>query len=51
MIRLAVILLIIGIIAAALGLGGLGGMVMNVGWVLLAVGVVLMLVHFITKKV
>ena len=51
MIRTAVTLLIIGIIAAALGLGGLGGLIMNVGYVLLAVGVVLVLVHFITRKV
>ncbi len=49
MIKLALILLVIGLIAAALGFGGLGGIAMNVGWILLAVGVILLLIHAIRR--
>ncbi|MDF1656237.1 MAG: DUF1328 domain-containing protein [Verrucomicrobiales bacterium] len=51
MLRLAIILLVVGLIAAALGLGGLGGLIMNVGWVILVVAVILFIVHFIGRKV
>ena len=51
MLKLAIILLIVGLIAAALGLGGLGGIIMNVGWVLLVVALILIVVHFVGRKV
>ncbi|MDF1656260.1 MAG: DUF1328 domain-containing protein [Verrucomicrobiales bacterium] len=50
MISWAITLLIIGLIAVALGFGGVGGLAMNIGWVLLAVGVVLFLISAISGR-
>ena len=40
----------IGIIAVVLGFGGVGGLAMNIGWILLAVGAVVFLIHAITGR-
>lgn len=50
MISLAIVLLIAGLIAVALGFGGLGGLAMNIGWILLAVGIVLALIHAVRGR-
>lgn len=50
MISWAIILFIIGLIAVALGFGGVGGMAMNIGWILLVVGVILFIIHAITGR-
>lgn len=46
----AIILLILGLIAVALGFGGVGGLALNIGWGLLAVGVILFLINAITGR-
>lgn len=50
MISWAIIFFIIGLVAVALGFGGVGGVALNIGWILLAVGVVLFLIHAITGR-
>jgi len=50
MISWAIAFLIIGLIAVALGFGGVGGLAMNIGWILLAVGIVLFLIHAISGR-
>lgn len=50
MISTAILFLVIGLIAVALGFGGVGGLAINIGWVLLAVGVVLFLIHSIRGR-
>ena len=50
MIRWAIIFFIIALVAIALGFGGVGGLAINIGWVLLAIGVVLFIVHLITGR-
>lgn len=47
MISWAIILFLVGLVAVALGFGGVGSLAINIGWVLLAVGIVLFLVHAI----
>ena len=46
----AITLFIIGLIAVALGFGGVGSMALNIGWVLLAVGVILAIIHAISGR-
>lgn len=50
MIRWAIIFFIIALIAIALGFGGVGGIAMNIGWVLLAIAIVLFIVHLVTGR-
>ena len=50
MISWAIIFFIIGLVAVALGFGGVGGVALNIGWILLAVGVVLFLIHAISGR-
>ena len=50
MISWAITLFIIGLIAVALGFGGVGAMALNIGWVLLGIGVILAIIHFITGR-
>lgn len=50
MISTAITFFIIGLIAVALGFGGVGGLALNIGWILLAIGVVLFLVSAITRR-
>lgn len=50
MIGTAITFFIIGLIALAIGFGGVGSIAMNIGWVLLAVGVVIFLINAITGR-
>jgi len=50
MITWAIILLLIGLVAVALGFGGVGSLAINIGWVLLAIGVILFIVHLISGR-
>ena len=50
MITWAILLLIIGLVCVALGFGGIGGIAMNIGWILLAVGVILFIIHAVTGR-
>lgn len=50
MLRYAIIFFIIGLIAVALGFGGVGGLAMNIGWVLLAIGLILLVINLITGR-
>ncbi|MDF1824071.1 MAG: DUF1328 domain-containing protein [Verrucomicrobiales bacterium] len=50
MISWAITFLIIGLIAVALGFGGVGGLALNIGWVLLVVGAVFFIIHLIAGR-
>ena len=50
MVNTAITFFIIGLIAVALGFGGVGGLAMNIGWALLIIGVVLYIIHAVGKK-
>ena len=50
MISAAILFLVIGLIAVAVGFGGVGGLAVNIGWVLLAIGVVLFLINAFTGR-
>lgn len=50
MLNLAITLLIIGLIAVALGFGGVGSLAMNIGWILLVVAVIVFIVHAISGR-
>lgn len=50
MISWAITLFIIGLIAVALGFGGVGSMALNIGWILLVVGVILAIIHAISGR-
>ena len=48
MLRLAIIALVIALIAGALGLGGVSSLAMTAAYVLGAIGIVLLIIHFIS---
>ncbi|MCG8603344.1 MAG: DUF1328 domain-containing protein [Verrucomicrobiales bacterium] len=50
MISYAITFFIIGLIAVAIGFGGVGGVALNIGWILLAVGVVLFIINALTGR-
>ena len=50
MLRLAITFFVIALIAILLGFGGVGGMAMNIGYVLAVIGVILFIVHALTGK-
>lgn len=50
MIRWAIIFFIIALIAVALGIGGVAPLAAEIGWVLLAVAVILFIVNLITGR-
>lgn len=50
MLRLAVILLIVALIAGALGLGGVMGAAIHIAWILAIIAVVLFVIHALTGK-
>jgi len=50
MLRIAVTFFIIALIAIALGFGGLGGLAMNIGYVLAVIGVILFIIHAVTGR-
>ncbi len=45
MIGTSITFFIIGLIALAVGFGGVGSVAMNVGWVLLTIGVVMFIIN------
>ncbi|MDF1753486.1 MAG: DUF1328 domain-containing protein [Verrucomicrobiales bacterium] len=50
MIGTAITFFVIGLIAVALGFGGVGGLALNIGWVLLAIGVILFIINAISGR-
>lgn len=50
MISYAITFFIIGLIAVAIGFGGVGGIALNIGWILLAVGIVLFIINALTGR-
>ena len=50
MLRTAVIFFVIALIAIALGFGGLGGVAMNIGYLLAVIGVILFIVHAVSGR-
>lgn len=50
MISSAITFLIIGLIAIALGFGGVGSLALNIGWVLLGIGVILAIIYAINGR-
>lgn len=48
MLYYALMFLIVGVIAAALGMFGVAGMASQIAWVLFAIGVILLIVNFLT---
>ena len=50
MISWAITLFVIGLIAVALGFGGVGGLALNIGWVLLGIGVILAIIHAVSGR-
>lgn len=50
MISSAITLFLIGLIAVALGFGGVGSLALNIGWVLLGIGVLLAIIHAVTGR-
>jgi uncharacterized membrane protein YtjA (UPF0391 family) len=50
MISYAITFFIIGLIAVAVGFGGVGSMALNIGWLLLVVGVILAIIHLVSGR-
>ena len=50
MLYYALIFLVVGLIAAALGLSGVAGVATQISWVLFIIGIVLLLVHLIKGR-
>ncbi len=50
MLYYALVFLVLGLIAGALGVSGVAAVASQIAWVLFVVGIVLMLVHFITGR-
>ncbi len=50
MINLAITLFIFGLLAFAIGFSGVGGLALNVGWVLLVAGVIIAIIHAIRSR-
>ena len=50
MLYYAIVFLIIGLIAGALGITGVAAVASQIAWVLFLIGVVLLLVHIITGR-
>jgi len=43
-------LFLVGLINVAIGFGGLGSLALNIGWMLLGVGVIFALLHAVTGR-
>ena len=50
MLHYALIFLLVGLVAAALGLSGVAAVATQISWVLFLIGIVLLLVHLITGR-
>ncbi len=46
----ALIFLVVGLIAGALGVGGVAAIASQIAWVLFVIGIVLLLIHFISGR-
>ncbi|HJU06392.1 MAG TPA: DUF1328 domain-containing protein [Nitrospiraceae bacterium] len=50
MLHYALIFLVVGLIAAALGLSGVAGVATQISWVLFVIGIILLLVHLLKGR-
>lgn len=50
MLHYALIFLVVGLIAAALGLSGVAGVATQISWILFVIGIILLLVHLIKGR-
>ncbi len=50
MLKWALIFLVVGLIAAALGAGGVAGMSMNIAWVIFVIAIILAIIGFFTGR-
>jgi uncharacterized membrane protein YtjA (UPF0391 family) len=50
MLHYALIFLVVGLIAAALGLSGVAGVATQISWILFVIGIVLLLVHLLKGR-
>ncbi|MGH7231240.1 MAG: DUF1328 family protein [Nitrospiraceae bacterium] len=50
MLHYALVFLLVGLIAAALGLSGVAGVATQISWVLFVIGIVLLVVHLIKGR-
>lgn len=50
MLYYALVFLVLGLVAGALGVSGVAAVASQIAWVLFVVGLVLMLVHFISGR-
>ena len=48
MLYYALVFLVVGLIAGALGLYGIGAMASNIAWILFLIGIVLLVIHLVT---
>lgn len=50
MLYYALVFLVVGLIAGALNLAGVSGVVVQISWVLLLIGVVLAAIHLVSRR-
>jgi uncharacterized membrane protein YtjA (UPF0391 family) len=50
MLYYALIFLVVGLIAAALGLSGVAGVATQISWILFIIGIVLLVVHLVKGR-
>ena len=50
MLRYAIIFFVIALIAGALGAGGVAGLSMNIAYILAVIGLILLVIHFVTGR-
>jgi uncharacterized membrane protein YtjA (UPF0391 family) len=48
MLYYALVFLVVGLIASALGIYGVGAMAANIAWILFLIGIVLLIIHLFT---
>ena len=50
MLHYALVFLIVGLIAGALGLGGIAAVAGQIAWILFLIGIVLIVIHLVTGR-
>ena len=50
MLKWALVFLVVGIIAAVLGAGGVAGMSMNIAWIIFVIAIILAVIGFVTGR-
>jgi uncharacterized membrane protein YtjA (UPF0391 family) len=50
MLYLALVFLVVGLIAGALGLGGISAVATQISWILFVIGLVLLVIYFVTGR-